>query len=95
MDAAFKRRLTFRVCFPPPEPAEREALWRQMLAGRGARCRDVDWAALAERLPMSGGYIRNAVLRAGYLAAAGNVPITTALLHRAATLVLRDAGKVI
>ena len=44
---------------------------------------------------MSGGYIRNAVLRAGYLAAAGNVPITTGLLQRAAKLVLRDAGKVI
>jgi SpoVK/Ycf46/Vps4 family AAA+-type ATPase len=95
MDAAFKRRLTFRVYFPPPEAAEREAMWRQMLAGRGARCAAIDWAELAEVLPMSGGYIRNAVLRAGYLAAASEAPITTELLHRAATLVLRDAGKVI
>ncbi len=95
MDAAFKRRMTFRVCFPPPEANEREVLWRQMLAGRGAHCRDVDWSELAEVLPMSGGYIRNAVLRAGYLAAAANVPITTDLLQRAAKLVLRDAGKVV
>ncbi len=95
MDAAFKRRMTFRVCFPPPEADEREVLWRQMLAGRAARCGKIDWPELAEVLPMSGGYIRNAVLRAGYLAAAGNVPITTGLLQRAAKLVLRDAGKVI
>ena len=95
MDAAFKRRMTFRVCFPPPEADEREVLWRRMLAGRGARPAEVDWTELAEALPMSGGYIRNAVLRAGYLAAAGDVPITTELLQRAAKLVLRDAGKVI
>ncbi len=95
MDAAFKRRMTFRVCFPPPEADEREVLWRQMLAGRAAHCRDVHWKKLAEVLPMSGGYIRNAVLRAGYLAAAARAPITTELLQRAAKLVLRDAGKVV
>ena len=44
---------------------------------------------------MSGGYIRNAVMRAGYLAAAQGKPMTTALLKHAAELVLRDAGKVI
>jgi ATP-dependent 26S proteasome regulatory subunit len=93
MDQAFQRRLTFRVHFPMPEEDEREKLWRTMLEGHAIA--DVAFAELARRLPMSGGYIRNAVLRAGYLAAAQDKPLTTALLKHAAELVLRDAGKVI
>jgi SpoVK/Ycf46/Vps4 family AAA+-type ATPase len=95
MDTAFQRRLTFRVYFPMPEDDERERLWRQMLSGHAAQADEIDFKLLAKRLQMSGGYIRNAVMRAGYLAAAQNVPLTTALLKHAAELVLRDAGKVI
>jgi ATP-dependent 26S proteasome regulatory subunit len=94
MDQAFQRRLTFRVHFPVPDEDEREKLWRRMLEGQ-PQAGDVAFAELARRLQMSGGYIRNAVLRAGYLAAMRSEPITTALLKHAAELVLRDAGKVI
>ena len=93
MDQAFQRRLTFRVHFPMPEEDERERLWRKMLEGHASD--EIAFAELARRLPMSGGYIRNAVLRAGYLAAAQGKPLSTALLKHAAELVLRDAGKVI
>ena len=55
----------------------------------------INYGDLARRLQMSGGYIRNAVLRAAYLAAASGGPLTTPLLRNAAELVLRDAGKVI
>jgi SpoVK/Ycf46/Vps4 family AAA+-type ATPase len=95
MDQAFQRRLTFRVQFPMPDEDEREKLWRKMLEGHAAETSDIAFTELARRLQMSGGYIRNAVLRAGYLAAAQQKPITTALLKHAAELVLRDAGKVI
>lgn len=95
MDQAFQRRLTFRVQFPMPDEDERERLWRKMLEGHAAETDDIAYAALARRLQMSGGYIRNAVLRAGYLAAAQRVPLSTELLKHAAELVLRDAGKVI
>jgi hypothetical protein len=95
MDQAFQRRLTFRVHFPMPEDDEREKLWRQMLSGHEAQMDEIVFPTLAKRLQMSGGYIRNAVMRAGYLAAQQKVPITTALLKHAAELVLRDAGKVI
>ncbi|HEY2743186.1 MAG TPA: ATP-binding protein [Polyangia bacterium] len=95
MDQAFQRRLTFRVHFPMPEDDERERLWRKMLEGHDAQTDNIGFAELAKRLQMSGGYIRNAVMRAGYLAAAQGKPITTALLKHAAELVLRDAGKVI
>ena len=96
MDQAFQRRLTFRVHFPMPEEEEREKLWRKMLEGHDRRKRThIAFNELARRLQMSGGYIRNAVLRAGYLAAAQGKPLSTALLKHAAELVLRDAGKVI
>jgi hypothetical protein len=94
MDPAFQRRLTFRVYFPMPEVAEREDLWRRMLTGHGAPA-EVDTKHLAQRLVMSGGYIRNAVLRGAYLAAADDKPLSTETLRHAAELVLRDAGKVI
>ncbi|HEX4458428.1 MAG TPA: AAA family ATPase [Polyangia bacterium] len=95
MDQAFQRRLTFRVHFPMPEEIERDRLWRQMLSGHSATTDEIAFGELARRLQMSGGYIRNAVMRAGYLAAAAGSPITTQLLRHAAELVLRDAGKVI
>ena len=95
MDQAFQRRLTFRVQFPMPEEDERERLWRKMLEGHDAQTDNIGFGELAKRLQMSGGYIRNAVMRAGYLAAAQGKPLTTALLKHAAELVLRDAGKVI
>jgi ATP-dependent 26S proteasome regulatory subunit len=95
MDQAFQRRLTFRVHFPMPEDDERERLWQQMLTGHAAQVDEIDYKLLAKRLQLSGGYIRNAVMRAGYLAAAQKVPITTQLLKHAAELVLRDAGRVI
>ena len=95
IDQAFQRRLTFRVHFPMPEDDERERLWRKMLEGHDAQTDAVAFGELAKRLQMSGGYIRNAVMRAGYLAAAQGKPISTALLKHAAELVLRDAGKVI
>ncbi len=95
MDPAFQRRLTFRVYFPMPDAEERADLWRRMLAGHEAMLGTVNVAELAQRLVMSGGYIRNAVLRGAYLAAAADRPLSTETLRLAAELVLRDAGKVI
>jgi hypothetical protein len=66
-----------------------------MLEGHDTHTDAIAYGELARRLQMSGGYIRNAVLRAGYLAAAQGKPLSTALLKHAAELVLRDAGKVI
>jgi hypothetical protein len=44
---------------------------------------------------MSGGYIRNAVLRAAFLAAAEDRPIGMQHLERAATLEYTAMGKVV
>jgi len=68
-DEALRRRLAFRIRFPMPEAGERARLWRAMVPERARVAPDVDFARLAERFAMSGGYIRNAALRAAFLAA--------------------------
>ena len=69
IDPALQRRLNFRVRFPEPELDERARLWRQLLPPATALHARVDFRALAERFDMTGGYIKNAVVRAAVIAA--------------------------
>ncbi len=69
IDPALQRRLNFRLRFPEPEPDERSRLWRQLLPPSSGLHDRVDFDALAERFDMTGGYIKNAVVRAAVIAA--------------------------
>jgi ATP-dependent 26S proteasome regulatory subunit len=69
IDPALQRRLNFRIRFPEPEVEEREKLWRQLLPPATKLHDRVDFHALAERFDMTGGYIKNAVVRAAVIAA--------------------------
>jgi hypothetical protein len=69
IDPALQRRLNFRIRFPEPEVDEREKLWRQLLPPGVGLGEGVDFHALAERFDMTGGYIKNAVVRAAVIAA--------------------------
>ncbi len=69
IDPALQRRLNFRIRFPAPEPVEREQLWRSLLPPATEVVDAVDFAALAERFEMTGGYIKNAIVRAAVFAA--------------------------
>jgi SpoVK/Ycf46/Vps4 family AAA+-type ATPase len=69
IDPALQRRLNFRIRFPEPEVEEREQLWRQLLPPSTGLHDTVDFHALAERFDMTGGYIKNAVVRAAVIAA--------------------------
>jgi SpoVK/Ycf46/Vps4 family AAA+-type ATPase len=70
IDSAFRRRLTFRVRFEKPTVAERARLWSRMFP-EGARLDgDIDPDLLAHLYDISGGTIRNAAVRAAFLAAA-------------------------
>jgi len=95
IDDAFKRRLAFRITFPLPEDDEREKLWEAMLPSQAAVADDIDFAALANKFEMSGGYIRNAVVRAAYLAAAERSPIAMRHLTRGALLEYTAMGKIV
>jgi MoxR-like ATPase len=79
VDQAFVRRLRFVVDFLSPRPQERMALWRRALAERApggeSILGEIDWAFLAERLPMTGAEIKNTALAAAFLARAEGVRI--------------------
>ena len=69
IDPALQRRLNFRIRFPEPEIEEREKLWKQLLPPATGLHDKCDFHALAERFDMTGGYIKNAVVRAAVIAA--------------------------
>ncbi len=82
-DPAFERRLRAHVLFEMPGPAEREQIWRgQVHPRRTPLADDVDFAALAARYAMSGGDIKNAVIKAASGAAAEPGPDASKRLHQ-------------
>jgi SpoVK/Ycf46/Vps4 family AAA+-type ATPase len=69
-DPAFERRIRTPVLFEMPGVEEREKIWRvQMHPALTPLAPDVDFRTLAERYDVSGGDIRNAVLKAAMAAA--------------------------
>lgn len=94
IDAAFMRRLAMHIRFDLPDDHERGLLWKAMLPARAPVASDVNFAHLATRYEMSGGYIRNAALRAAFMAYETTGEITHALLDRAARLEYEAMGKI-
>ena len=95
IDEAFERRLRFKLTFPMPDEKERLRLWRSMFPPEAEVSNDIDWKMMAEEFEMSGGLIKNAVLRAAFLATEDERPIGHEHLYRAAVTELADAGHVI
>jgi len=68
-DPAFERRIRTHILFEMPGPDEREKIWRaQLHAKKTPLADDVDFRALAERYPGSGGDVKNSVLKAAQAA---------------------------
>ncbi|MFB3906629.1 MAG: ATP-binding protein [Acidobacteriota bacterium] len=68
-DPAFERRIRTHILFELPTAAERELIWKvQLHAERTPLAEDVDFRSLAERFEVSGGDIKNAVLKAAQMA---------------------------
>ena len=68
-DPAFERRVRTHVLFEMPGVDEREQIWRvQMHPQKTPLGPDVDFRALAEQYEVSGGDIKNAVLKAAQMA---------------------------
>ena len=82
IDTAFLRRMEFVVDFSEPDREERHALWRCHLPKGAPVAPDVNLFELAALYPVVGGFIRNAAVAAGFLAAADGTEITkTHLLY--------------
>jgi hypothetical protein len=94
IDAALRRRMSFRVTFPFPDADARERLWRAHVPATAPIEGTLDLASLAERYELSGGYIRNAALRAAFLAAVDGSALRMEHFERAVQLEYRDACKI-
>ncbi|HEX7839021.1 MAG TPA: ATP-binding protein, partial [Kofleriaceae bacterium] len=94
IDPAFLRRISVQAQFPLPDELERERLWRALLPRTLPIAGEPDLAELARRYSLTGGYIRNAVLRAAYVAAGRGTPLSSADLERAVRAEYLARGKV-
>ncbi|GAB4562332.1 MAG: ATP-binding protein [Haliangiales bacterium] len=94
IDPAFLRRLNFRVRFPTPEVEERVELWRCLIPPEAGLGDSIDCAGLADRFVMTGGHIRNAIVRAAVIAAREGRAMTERDLWDGAHHEYTELGKV-
>ncbi len=94
IDEAVQRRLSLHLHLEIPEADERERLWKSFMPPK-APVEAINFRELAESFELSGGYIKNAAVRAAFLAASAKVSIQMSLLRRAAALELEDMGRVV
>jgi len=94
IDPAVSRRMAVHVNFPFPDPQQRADLWRRMIPSEAPLEPSVDFAQLAHRYELSGGFIRNIVLRAAYAAARDGTAIGMLHLEHAATMEYRERGSI-
>ena len=94
IDEAFVRRVRFRVPFPFPSAQERERLWEVMLPPELPQDDEgIDFAWLGQGFELSGGHVRNAVLRGAMYAATADQPLSMRMLYEAAAAEYRELGK--
>jgi hypothetical protein len=94
IDQALQRRLNFRIRFPEPEVAERAELWKKLLPPETA-LEGAPFDRLAERFDMTGGYIKNAIVRAAVIAAREGRSMTVDDLWSGAHNEYAEMGKVL
>ncbi len=92
IDQAFKRRIAYHVVIPFPKPLDRERIWRTLIPSHAPKG-DIDYVRLGKTFELSGGHIKNAILRAAYTAAQHGKSIDYALLSEAAEKECAAAGK--
>ena len=91
IDPAIMRRMSANIAFPFPDVEARTELWRRMIPTEAPTTGRIDFGKLA-RYELSGGFIRNVVLRAAYLAAREGKAIGQDQLERAAKAEYVDRG---
>jgi ATP-dependent 26S proteasome regulatory subunit len=83
IDPAFERRILTHILFEMPNVEERELIWQVQLHSRKTPLApDVDFRALAEAFPRSGGDIKNAVLKAAQIATTEPGPDAEKRIHQ-------------
>lgn len=72
LDEAFNRRLSLKLEFPMPTVEQRLQIWKGMFPKKCPLSDDIQWEKLAA-IELTGGYIKNIVLRAARSAAAAEL----------------------
>ncbi|MDY0060391.1 MAG: ATP-binding protein [Myxococcota bacterium] len=95
LDPAFRRRIDFKIEFPFPDEQERLDLWCVLWPPEVPRQEELPFEELAEDFEIAGGSIRNAIVRACFLAAATGRSMDGELLRRATELEAEESGRLI
>jgi hypothetical protein len=93
LDPAFLRRLEFAVDFEEPDCPCRHQLWQRHMPPKAPLEADVNLYEMAALYPVVGGFIRNAAVAAGFLAATDGARIGRQHLVRAVKREYEKAGR--
>jgi len=95
IDPAFKRRIRYHVHFPMPDEHARARLWEGLIPTDAPKDSEIDFEYLGSAYEMSGGHIRNAIIRAAYSAADAQQALGERGLIEAADIEYRAMGKLV
>jgi AAA+ superfamily predicted ATPase len=93
IDRAFQRRILFKIDFPMPDKEERAGIWKVLIPEQVPLDGDIEYDWLAEAYELSGGQIKNAIIRAAYRCATDGHGLTMEALEEAARQQSKAAGK--
>lgn len=94
LDKALIRRIQFRVTFEEPDEDGRLRIWRTLTPAEAPLDPDVNFDKLAKHFEMTGGMIKNAIVRAAYLSCEVGQPINQKRLEESCLDEYQAAGKV-
>ncbi len=94
LDRALTRRIQFRVTFEEPGDDQRALIWKTLIPTALPLGDDVDFEQLGKEWELTGGRIKNALLRAAYAAADSGGNLTMKILSAACQEEYKSAGKV-
>ncbi|MFA5624252.1 MAG: ATP-binding protein [Bradymonadales bacterium] len=92
LDDAFKRRIRYRIYFPMPDAETRGRLFASLIPSSAPVKPDIPYELLGEHFELSGGHIKQAVLKAAFYARRDNENIGLAQLTDATIAECRELG---
>ncbi|MFO0744983.1 MAG: ATP-binding protein [Myxococcota bacterium] len=95
IDEAFRRRIRYRIHFPAPDLATRAQLWQKMVPKEARVDERLDFEQLAKDYELSGGYIKNAAVRAAFFAIQKGDGLRMKYFRKAARLEILKLGRVV
>jgi SpoVK/Ycf46/Vps4 family AAA+-type ATPase len=93
IDKAFERRIQFKIRFPFPNWRYRAKIWKTIIPKECPVDENIDWDLIGKSFELPGGHIKNAIVRAAYMAAGEKSSITMKHILEAAERECKSAGR--